>query len=191
MKTLLLFLLLALDARAQGLVLFYNRNLEDPDTHQLYNASVTLPNGAGVEGSAFTAGLFLSQTGSFNLIATTFFREGAGAGLFTTPQGSTEVPGIPPGLPATFRARVWETAAGSYENAIASGRFYGEFVTKIGSPDIFIPELGMPNPPGSITVPTLAGIQPLVLIPEPQALALATFAGGFLLLAQKLFRRKR
>ncbi|HUS36558.1 MAG TPA: hypothetical protein VM680_14495 [Verrucomicrobiae bacterium] len=190
MKTLLLLLLLALDARAQGLVGFYNRNLLDADTQLLYNAPVTLPDGTGAQGSSFTAGLFVSQNDTWRLIATTLFHEMSyGAGFFATLQ-AVEVPDFAPGASATFRARVWETATGSYENAIASGQYHGEFVTKSGSPDIFIPNLGYPDPRGPIPTPDMAGIQPLTLIPEPQSLALATL-GGFLLLAQKLFRRKR
>ena len=190
MKTLLLFLLLALDARAQGLIVFYNRNLLDPDTGARYDAPVNLPGGTGVQGSTFTAGLFVAQTDGLQLLATTFFHESpAGAGIFAQSQGM-EVPDIPSGSPATFRVRVWETAAGSYENAIVNGLCFGEFQTKSGSSDIFIPHLGFPDPPGTVRTPDMSGIQPLTLIPEPQSFALATL-GGLLLLAQKLFRRKR
>lgn len=186
MKTLFITLfVLSLHSFGQGFVIFYNRNLRDPVSNQLYSAPVTLPSGRGVEGQAFTAGLFVMQTGALELIATTTFQQGAGAGLFLPPQGAVEVPGHPPGSSATFVARVWETSAGSYQNAVASGRYFGEFVTKSGASSITIPELGFAEPPGGIPTPTLAGIQPLTLIPEPHTFALAILGGAALILAQK------
>ena len=190
MRYIVFFFLLAVRVHGQGLIVFYNRNLIDPDSGARYDAPVTLPDGTGVYGSAFTAGLFVARADGLELLSSTLFHEPpAGAGIFAQSQG-LEVPDIPSGAPATFRVRVWETLAGSYEAAVASGRYYGEFRTKSGSSDIFIPHLGFPNPPGTVRIPDMSGIQPLTLVPEPGTLALASLGGGVILLAQKLYRRK-
>jgi hypothetical protein len=71
------------------------------------------------------------------------------------------VPGVPSGAPATFRVRVWETTAGSYENAVSTGACYGEFPTVSGNGEVFVPALGYfgLHP----TVPPLNGLLPLEL----------------------------
>ena len=94
------------------------------------------------------------------------------------------IPGIPRYSPATLRVRVWETTAGSYENAVASGRYYGEFAT--GQPDnnLFIPALG-PPPGGPLPDPDLSGIQPLTLVPEPSVWTLLAFGALACLCARR------
>lgn len=166
-------------AFGQGIVNFYNRNLVDTAAGREYHAPVSLPDGTKV-GSSFTAGLFVARTSGLELIATTPFNDGATAGFFAI-NADVTVPGIPPFSPATFHARVWETSAGSYENAVANGRYYGEFLTASGTPDLFIPELGMPHAPGGQAMPNMSGIQPLTLIPESKAIALLAFAAVVLI----------
>ena len=173
---------------AQGLVDFFNRNLTDPATQTVYHAPVSLPSGQGVEGANFTAGLFLIQSDQLQLIATTSFQEGAGAGFFV-PVYNVQVPGKLPGDSATFRARVWETAAGSYQNAIATGRYYGEFLTTSGSPLVEIDRLGTLPLPEGLVMPNMSGIQSLTLIPEPSLLTLLGFATAFLLITTAGFKR--
>lgn len=160
---------------AQGTLIFNNRNLTDPVTGGIYHARVTLPDGSGARGSAFTAGLFVVEPGSLRLVFTTTFREvnDVVAGYFAGGGSYVTIPGIPRNSPATLRVRVWETTAGSYDNAVASGRYYGEFAT--GQPDnnLFIPALG--PPPGALPDADLSGIQPLTLVPEPSVWMLFAF----------------
>jgi hypothetical protein len=158
---------------AQGTIIFNNRNLTDPTTGASYHAPVTLPNGGGAEGGAFTAGLFLVHPGALELLKSTPFREGAAAGYIVP--DVVIVPGIQSGSPATFRVRVWETAAGSFEAAMNLGRLHGEFRTQNGDNDIFIDRLGSQFAQ-SVDTPDLSGIQPLTLVPEPSPLALGALA---------------
>src|SRR5688500_1837850 len=103
-------------ARSQGTIIFDNKNLTDPTRGGIYHAPVTLPDETPLAGTAFTAGLFHVQSGSLTLLATSTFRSEFGIGFFTEPQ-LVGVPGVPEGSPATFRVRVWETSAGSYDAA--------------------------------------------------------------------------
>ena len=120
--------------------------------------------------------------GSLSLIATTPFRTGAAAGFFVPQEPS--VPGIPWGSPATVRVRVWETAAGSYENALATLRLHGEFPTANPANDIFIPRLAVP---GEAETVRLDGILPFTLVPEPSPLSI--FAIAFTILWFRNLRR--
>jgi hypothetical protein len=124
------------------------------------------------------------QGNSLTPVTTAPFRIG---GFF--PEGGAyvaTVPGVPPGAAATFRVRVWETSAASYENAVATGLLHGEFTTGQPENDLYISALG-PPPGGPLLGPDLYGIQPLTLMPEPTAAALLSLAGFFCL---SLKRRK-
>jgi hypothetical protein len=170
----------------QGTIIFYNRNLTDPNTGASYQARVTLPDGTGAEGGAFTAGLFLVQPNGLELLKTMPFREGAAPGYLLLEV--VIVPGIPSGSPAIFRARVWETAAGSFEAAMNLGKLHGEFRTQDGDNNIFIARLGSQFGQAFGT-PDLSGIQPLTLVPEPSVLALVALAA--FLMATTLRRSAR
>ena len=160
---------------AQGAVKFNNRGLRGPQG--FYDAPVSLPDGSRVSGPEFTAGLFLVESGgSLELVMTSPFRTGAAAGFFVP--DSPLVPGTTPGLPATFRVRVWETAAGSYENAINASRLYGEFPTANPDNNIIIPSMVPPGTP--LDLPSLDGMLPFTLVPEPSAISI--FVGASILI---------
>src|SRR5687768_7858769 len=147
MRTLFRFISLLisiLTTFSQGILNFHNRGQHDPSMPPFYDAWVTLPDGTRAAGNAFTAGLYLvNPNDTLTLLATSPFRTGPGAGLIV--QASTiPVPGHPPFSPATFRARVWETVAGSFENAAAAGMLHGEFPTRFPNNNIPIAELGTP-----------------------------------------------
>ena len=169
-------------ARAQGLLTFNNRGLAGPSG--FYDAPVSLPDGTRAAGDAFTAGLFLVGNGSLSLIATTPFRTGAAAGFFV--QQEPSVPGVPWGSPATFRVRVWETVAGSYENAVATQRFHGEFPTANPANNIFIPRLAVP---GVAEIVRLDGILPFTVVPEPSPVSIFSAALAILSFRTCLARR--
>jgi hypothetical protein len=171
------------NARAQGLLTFNNRGLAGPSG--FYDAPVSLPDGTRAAGDAFTAGLFLVGNGSLSLIATTPFRSGAAAGFFV-PQESS-VPGVAWGAPATVRVRVWETAAGSYENAVATLRLHGEFPTANPANNIFIPRLAVP---GEAETVRLDGILPFTLVPEPSPISIFAAALATLSFRACFSRRK-
>jgi hypothetical protein len=172
---------------AQGTLTFDNRNLTDPITGSRYEAPVSLPDGSAAAGDAFTAGLFLVQPGSLSLLATTTFRTGAGAGFFLPPLSVVSVPGIPSGSAATFRARVWETAAGSFENAVAGRMLHGEFPTGDPENNLFVPALG-PSLPTGVLPPDMSGIRPLTLqVPEPAFVALLALGGTMFAVARRRF----
>jgi hypothetical protein len=173
---------------AQGTIIFNNRSLTDRASGLIYHAPVTLPDGTGASGSEFTAGLFLVEGQQTTLLATTYFRTGPAAGFVVQLPDTVKVPGILPGSPATFRARVWETSAGSYEGAVQRHMLHGEFLT--GQPDnnLFVPALG-PPPGGPFVDPDLSGIQPLTLVPEP-ATGVLLILGAFICFAVGRGRRR-
>jgi hypothetical protein len=82
--------------------------------------------------------------------------------------------------------RVWETGAGSYENAITSGMLHGEFPTGQPNNDLLLPRLGG-DPNDHLFPAPLDGIQPFTLVPEPTTCAILAL-GGFLCFS--LSRRK-
>ena len=174
---------------AQGSILFNNRGLTDPATGVRYDARVTLPDGTGAAGDAFTAGLFLVEGASLSLLGTTRFRSTSAqaAGFFLPEPGIIYVPGIPSGSSATFRVRVWETSAGSYDDAVARRMLHGEFQTDQPNNNLFIPALG-PPPFGPISHPDLSGIHPLTLqVPEPTMGMLLIFGGTIWFVLRKRY----
>jgi len=162
-------------------VQFHNRSQYDPSLPSPYEAWVSLPDGSRASGDAFTAGLYLVEpNSSLTLLATAPFRTGIAAGLiFPT---YVEVPGHFPLSSATFRARVWETIAGSYQNAIANGLLHGEFQTRFPNNDIPVDDLG--GPIGPIGTPWTDSMRPLTLVPEPSAIALFLAATLMLLIGR-------
>lgn len=164
------------DNIAQGSIFFYNRGLRDPDG-RLYEAPVSLPNGSLAEGDRFTAGLFLVNADQLTLIGTSPFRPGGAAGFFFPTV--FDVPGVLPGSSGTFRARVWESAAGSYDAAVATGLLHGEFPTFRGDNTFVVGPLAPRGGPGPIDLPSTDGILPFTLIPEPSSAV--TFCVGALI----------
>jgi hypothetical protein len=142
-------------ARPQGMLTFNNRT-------ETGDVPVTLSDGAG-PGPLMQAGLYVLREGNFELIETTPFRTGAEPRPKFFQAKEVQIPGIPPGSPATFRIRVWPSNIPSFEEAVTLGGCYGEFLTTNGSPNIIIPALGDPDPIGGApeNFPTPNGIVPL------------------------------
>ena len=147
------------------------------------DAPVYWPDGSG-PGPRATAGLYLVEGQSLTLLSTSPFRDNPLTSHYIIPT-EVIVPGISAGQPATFRVRVWETTAGSYENAIATGAVRGEFPTVNGNNEVTI-QLG----DGRNFVPTLVGLLPFTLVPEPSAISI--FVAGSILfsVAKRSFRRR-
>jgi hypothetical protein len=90
-----------------------------------------------------------------------------------------DVPGVPPGSPATFVVRTWRTSYGSYEGAIIDGfgnGFYGEsapFTVFVGG--------------GLLPPANLIGLQGFVIdpFPEPRPILLGAL-GAALLFGRRL-----
>ncbi|MGZ8940075.1 MAG: PEP-CTERM sorting domain-containing protein [Limisphaerales bacterium] len=167
-------LFLSLSSFAQGTVFFNNRTSTG-------DARFTRPDGTGL-GAGYTAQLYLVNGSVLTpLTPTTTFRTTSAAAAFFVNAVDVVVPGVPAGSPATFRVRIFETAAGSYDAAAASMAFlYGE------TADVQVAQLGGITPTGGIVpTPDLAGLQPLVAVPEPTTLAL-----GILGAAALLYRRR-
>jgi hypothetical protein len=175
MKALFILFCVSVHSLAQGTILFSNRNLADPRTGALYDAPVSLPNGTRAEGGAFTAGLFVVEGDQLRLVHSRQFRTGIGAGFFLQDPNPIEIGGVAPGSPATFRVRVWETSAGSYDNAVANQMLRGEFATGQPENNLSVPYVG-PPPANALPEANLSGIQPLTLVPEPTVTAM--FVGG-------------
>jgi len=179
MKTGTLCALLCVHASfAQGTVRFENRGLRSASG--FYDAPVSLPDGSRAAGPLFTAGLYLVSDTGLNLIATSPFRSGAAAGFFEV--SNVMVPGVPAGSPATFRVRVWETIAGSYEAASIIGALHGEFPTVNPDNNVFVPRLATTVIPENI--PGLDGILPFTLIPEPPPSAILALTGAIWFVAR-------
>ncbi|MGZ8940077.1 MAG: hypothetical protein ACXW32_12770 [Limisphaerales bacterium] len=177
LSALLVTLLLSLSSSGQGVIFFINRTTTG-------DARVTrfTPDGVGA-GAGFTAQLFLVNGSTVTALApTTTFRDTSAATAYFVYPVDVVVPGIPAGSSATFRMRVFETAAGSYDAAAASPGFaFGE------SNDVFVDQLGGITPTGGIVpTPDLAGLQSFVVLPEPSTVTL-----GVLGAAALLYRRRK
>lgn len=176
--------MLGISSHAQGTLLFKNTLLFHPETQQPYDAPAY--NAAGVPlASDFSASLYVANGASESLIAVTTFRNSRPGHLNQIP---VEVPGVPPGQAATFRVKVWETAAGSYENAVQNGFCAGVFPTLSGNNEVTV-VLG-PFGPSPAQDALLNGLLPLTLdcIPEPATLTL--FLVGAVLLMSRPFQIK-
>ena len=179
MKKLLVTLaavLVSVSTFAQGQIIFNNRTPSG-------DAPVSRPNGLGA-GAGITAQLYLVGAGGAltPLTPTTTFRTtSAAAAFFVTDINPFAVQGVLPGQSATFRMVAWETTAGSYENAVATGALNG------ASNDVLVNQLGgTPQGGAPIPPPALNGLQAFTLIPEPSTMAL-----GVLGAAALLFRRRK
>lgn len=168
-------LFLSLSTFAQGTVFFNNRTSTGDVPFLRY------PGGPGL-GEGFTAQLFLVNGQVLTpLTPTTTFRTTSPAATPYIHALDIVVPTVPAGSPATFRVRVYETAAGSYDAAVASSSYwYGQ------TADVNVAQLGGITPTGGIVpTPDLAGLGNFVLVPEPSTLAL-----GLLGAAALLYRRR-
>jgi hypothetical protein len=179
MKKLLVTLaavLVSVSTFAQGQIIFNNRTPSG-------DAPVSRPDGTGA-GAGITAQLYLVGAGGAltPLTPTTTFRTtSAAAAFFVTDINPFTVQGVLPGQSATFRFVAWETSAGSYENAVATGALNGR-----SSTDVTITQLGgTPAGGAPIPPPALNGLTAFQLIPEPSTMAL-----GVLGAAALLFRRR-
>lgn len=166
-------LCLSLSSFAQGTVFFNNRTSTG-------DVPFTRLDGSGL-GEGFTAQLFLVNGLTLTpLTPTTTFRTTSPA---TTPYIHAldiVVPSVPAGSPATFRIRVFETAAGSYDAAVSGLYMYGQ------TADVNVAQLGGVTPTGGIVpTPDLAGLGNFVYVPEP-----STIAFGVLGAAALLYRRR-
>lgn len=171
---------------AQGTVIFYNRGLRDPQG-QFYEAPVSVPGGAFAEGPHFVAGLFLVSGDELTLIGTSPFRPGGAAGFFLPEV--FEMPGALPLCAPTLRVRVWESVAGSYDAAIAMGLLHGEFPTINGDNTIVAGPLG--SRIGQFSPPTLDGILPFTLVPEPSTALLSSTGLLTLIIGTTLRKQSR
>jgi hypothetical protein len=158
----------------QGTINFVNRGLRDSSHPTFYDAPVSLPDGTRVAGAGFTAGLFLVEGSSLRLVGTSTFRTGAAAGFFF----AEEITFAGTFGPVTLRARVWETTAGSYENAVREGQYHGEFPTGDPQNNLYVQNLGGPPP---FQQATMDGIQPFTLVPEPSTIVLGVIGTVILL----------
>jgi len=205
-KALLLLAAVALSAStfaaADGTINFNNFDVANVSGPGTYSPGVFLPgftaNGGnpklpaanptpGGAGAGYTAGLFLS--GSATPFATSrFFNTAAdGSGLAGFEWGfasgsDVNVPGAAPGTTPTLELKVWQTAAGSWDNStIRSQAGAGVFTPKpLGGQD--------PNGGTAFLTPALTGFNGLVLVPEPSTYALAFSGIGALVMVAR--RRK-
>ncbi len=178
----LTLLLVTQSALAQGTLIFRNFGIFHPETGAFYDAPVFNVTGAPI-GPTFSGGLYLLNGGSESLLAVTPFRV-SDIRPGTLNPIDVIVPGIPAGQPATFRVKVWEAAAGSYEQAVAGGFCTGIFPTLSGNNEVTTVLTSPFDPVGPAAV--LNGLLPFTLdcIPEPTVSAL------LLLGAALLFRRR-
>jgi hypothetical protein len=163
---------------AQGTIEFRNDFISNAQTGELYEAPVFTADGLPVSAN-FSAGLYLLRAGSESLIAVTSFRDTRPGRLNPI---DVSVPGIPGGEQAAFRLKVWETAAGSYENALLSGRCAGIFPTVEPGNQVTV-VLGPAVQSDIGLIPTLDGLLPLTLdcIPEPRTVAFFLLGAIFLM----------
>lgn len=180
LKHVLLAFILCSPALAQGRLYFQNRDLFHPELGR-YSAKVTFLDGTPV-GPSITAGLYILQGGSESLVVTSPFSGRFPGDIIPV---DVTVPGTAAGETATFRVKVWETAGGSYENALQNGFCTGIFPTVDGNNEVSVVLEGMPGP--SPSVATLDGLLPfsLACIPEPSTLATLAFGSILLLLGRR------
>jgi hypothetical protein len=144
---------------AQGAVHFSNRPLSG-------DAPVTLLDRSG-PGPLMVAGLYLVREGGLELLKTLPFRNPGSDprhAMFLESADVT-VPGVPIRAPATFRVRVWDAKFPTYEAAVSGEACCGELRTTNANNDVYVPELGDPDPPGGspLSLPFPEGLLPLEL----------------------------
>ena len=163
-------LFLTISSFGQGRVFFNNRTPSGDVPFARFD-------GTGL-GEGFTAQLYLvNGTTLTPLTPTTTFRNTSPAAAFFVNPLDVDILGVPAGSPATFRVRVFETAAGSYEAAAASSIYlFGETL------DVNVPAVGGTTSAGSnIPNPPLDGLSGFVLVPEPSTVFLGVLGSAALL----------
>jgi hypothetical protein len=164
-----------LDSYAQGtiggLVGFANRTAVG-DAPVFMPDCVTKVFGTGFQAQLYAGPAGSAQSSLVPILPSTPFRStpAAAAGLWVPI--TLTIPFVPAGQPAVLQARVWETAAGSYEAAVASGRLYGASL-----PIVLI--LG--SPMSQAPPPDTTGLQSFCLVPEPSTFVIGLLGAGVLL----------
>jgi hypothetical protein len=162
---------------AQGQIVFANKI-------GTLDAPVTLSATLAGPGPDWTAQLNLQGVnGSLTPLTptSTFFAAGTGgdpnADRYWAPQ-TVEVPGVPPGQPATFVVRAWLTSVGSYDAAVStlSATQSAPFTVTLGG-----------DPFGRAAIPTTLKAFMVTYVPEPSMLSLAGL--GVCVLALRKLRR--
>jgi len=207
-------LALAVSAFSQGTIAINNRetgNLLAPvfgvvpgseRTQLSGNNSAGIPAGtqnyngaAALSGTGFTFALFGgSSDGNLQLLGTTTFRTGTGAGFTIAGSPTVMVPGVPAGGVARLQVRAWDNRGGTvttWQDALASNATGG---SAAGQSAIFNSrQLGGTDAGGTIflTPTALFGMESFNLlapVPEPSTIALGILGGVGALV---LFRRRR
>jgi hypothetical protein len=160
----------------QGTVLFqsgavvFGNNLASGKVPVYYPDCVTLVSGSGFEAQMYAGPAGAPITALLPVGLPVPFQTGRAAGLWN--EDIVAVTVVAAGSPAEVQARVWEAAAGSYENAVASGRLYGASnpITVIPTP----PNVGLPPTP-------MIGLQSFCLVPEPSTFVIGLLGAGVFL----------
>jgi hypothetical protein len=134
-----------------------------------YPDCVTLVSGSGFQAQMYGGPAGAPVTALVPVGSPVAFRTGIAAGFWTEDLVTVTV--VPSGSPAVVQARVWETAAGSYQNAVASGRLYGA-----SNPIEVIPN----GPIGGLPPAEMIGLQSFCLVPEPSTFVIGLLGAGVL-----------
>jgi hypothetical protein len=163
--------LAVVNAAAQGTVNFSNLGvgLNQP----IYDTDDTTKIGTG-----YSIGLWAgADAGSLAPVAGATVASGAN-GLFFG--GTKAIAGQAGGTRPFLEVRVWDSAATSYDAAIAGGQKYGTSgAFQIGAP------LGDPAAQPPTTPATLVGLPRITLVPEPSTIALGVLGAAALLLRRR------
>jgi hypothetical protein len=150
----------------QGAVVFNNRVGTEVNAAVTKDASFGADAGKG-PGAGYTAQLYLVGAGGAltALTPSTTFRTASAAAEFFVNSVDVTVPGIAPGANATFRMRVWNTDAASYDSALRFGES-ANFTTAVGG--------------GTLPPTNLVGLQAFTIrnVPEPTTIALGLLGLG-------------
>ena len=171
-------LLAAAAAHAQGTVNFNNRATASGVNAPIFDVDGT----TRLAGTGFSAALYGGAAGSaansLTLVGAALnFRTGTAAGFVVVGENSRAIPGVIAGNQAAVQIRAWDSAATSWEDAVARGLKHGES----GVLNLATGGTGVPAGP-----PTdLVGLQSFSLVPEPSSLALAGIGAAALLLRRR------
>ena len=190
-KTSLFFPLLlvsGISLSGQGTVNFSNIGLPGA---QIFDASTGAP---VIAGNKFTVGLYWAVDGTTDESA--FQLAGATTGIAGAPgtatglySGGTRTVDItPPGFFAMFQVRLWETAFGSYANAIANGGLTGKSgIVRVDTGD---PTTIPPGTPASLKgISGFCTVSLSPCVPEPSLLALLLLGAASLLFLRSTKRK--
>ena len=151
---------------AQGTINFSNTSASQV---RCYDLETRILNAAPA--GAYTVGLWWAPAGTFDYSQFEFV---AGSATIIGPTdgrfngGTKTVNGIPPGAAVSVQVRAWETAAGSYDAAIGSGRWFG--MSQVFTVDTGDPTTVPPGTEGSLDVPEFIGV--FITCPEPSTVVL-------------------